>query len=245
MLTMFMKLNNNISFNFDSKKVLVVGGSRGIGKEVCNQFINAGAKVYCASRTLCNLNNVVNIRCDISKSADIEKLFNKVKEIDYCINVAGTNLCEPIDSIDEKEWDRVLTINLKSFYQISKKVIEIMKKSNGGRIVNVSSIAGRSKSLVSGVHYTSSKYGVIGLTKQLSKEVSKYNILVNCLCPSQTMTEMLETSMTNEQLRNLENSIPIGRIASPEEQALPILFLCSDASSYITGSTLDVNGGQL
>lgn len=245
MSTMSMKLNSNISFNFESKKVLVVGGSKGIGKEVCKQFLNSGAEVYCASRSLCDLSGVKNIKCDISKSSDIDLLFTKVKQLDYCINVAGTNLCEEIDNIDEEEWERVITVNLKSFYQVCKRVVEIMKVGNGGRIVNVSSIAGRSKSPVSGVHYTSSKYGVIGLTKQLSKEVSKHNILVNCLCPSQTKTEMLEESMTKEQLYNLEKSIPIGRIASTVEQALPVLFLCSEAASYITGTTLDVNGGQL
>ena len=236
--------NSNISFNFKSKNVLVVGGSKGIGKEVCKQFINSGANVYNASRSKCLLEGVLNIKCDISKEEDIISLFEQINDLDICINVAGTNLCEKIENINSNEWDRVLNINLKSFYMICKMAIQIMKKKNGGRIVNVSSIAGRSKSVVSGVHYTSSKYGVIGLTKQLSSEVSKYNILVNCLCPSQTKTEMLNDSMDKSQLKNLLNSIPINRLAETEEQALPILFLCSDASSYISGATLDVNGGQ-
>jgi NAD(P)-dependent dehydrogenase (short-subunit alcohol dehydrogenase family) len=118
-------------------------------------------------------------------------------------------------------------------------------RERGGRIVNVSSIAGRHKSIVSGVHYTASKYGIIGLTKQLAHEVSQYNILVNCVCPSQTLTEMLSTSMTEEQKNDLRAKIPIRRIATPKEQAIPILFLCSGGASYITGTTLDVNGGQL
>ena len=121
------------------------------------------------------------------------------EKIDFLINVAGTNLCVPMEEIKPEEWDRVMDINLKSFYLLSQSVLEIMKKNNFGRIVNVSSIAGRTKSLVSGVHYTASKYGVIGLTKQLAHECSKYNILVNCTCPSQTKTEMLQNSM-NEQL---------------------------------------------
>lgn len=119
-----------------------------------------------------------------------------------------------------------------------------MRKSNFGRIVNVSSIAGRSKSIVSGTHYTSSKYGIIGLTKQLANEVSQYNILVNCVCPSQTMTKMLKESMSEDQINELELRIPIKRIATVTEQALPILFLCSDAASYMTGTVIDVNGGQ-
>ena len=120
-----------------------------------------------------------------------------------------------------------------------------MKRQNYGRIVNVSSIAGRNKSIVSGVHYTSSKYGIIGLTKQLSNEVSKYNILVNCTCPSQTMTEMLRESMTKDQIKQLSDKIPVRRIATVEEQASPILFLCSSAASYIAGAAIDINGGQL
>jgi 3-oxoacyl-[acyl-carrier protein] reductase len=137
-----------------------------------------------------------------------------------------------------------MDVNLRSFFVICKWAVEIMKKTGGGRIINISSIAGRSKSIVSGVHYTSSKYGIIGLTKQLAHEVSRHNILVNCVCPSQTMTEMLAKAMTDEQLEELSAKIPIRRIASTREQALPILFLCSDAATYITGTALDVNGGQ-
>tara|TARA_B100000242_G_C43033832_1_gene481867 strand:+ start:391 stop:1110 length:720 start_codon:yes stop_codon:yes gene_type:complete len=239
-----MKMSN-LKFDFSSKKVLVVGGSRGIGKEVCKQFIRSGAEVYSVARTPCNIDNVSNFICDISQESEIEKLFQEIKDIDFCINSAGTNLCEIIENISEKEWDRVIDINLKSFYLICKNVVKIMKKKGEGRIINISSIAGRNKSLVSGVHYTASKYGVIGLTKQLSKEVAKYNILVNCICPSQTKTEMLDSSMNASQLNILEKTIPIGRIATTKEQALPILFLCSEGASYITGSTLDVNGGQL
>ena len=236
---------SDIIFNFSSKKVLVVGGSKGIGKEVCKQFVSSGAEVYCVARTPCDIQNVNNLICDISKKSDIEKIFQEIHDIDICINAAGTNLCETIENISEDEWDRVLDINLKSFYFICKRVVEIMKTKGGGRIINISSIAGRNKSLVSGVHYTASKYGVIGLTKQLSKEVSKFNILVNCVCPSQTETEMLKTSMTSLQLRRLEEKIPLGRVAKTREQALPILFLCSEGASYITGAAIDINGGQL
>ena len=236
---------NNISFDFKDKKVLVFGGSRGIGAEVCKQFVSSGAVVYCASRTPSNISGVIDIKCDISISSQINKLFDELSEVDFVINVAGTNLCVNIEEIDEGEWDRLININLKSFFLICRRAVMIMKKNNFGRIVNVSSIAGRSKSIVSGTHYTSSKYGIIGLTKQLANEVSKNNILVNCVCPSQTMTEMLRESMNKNQLKELESKIPIRRIATVEEQALPILFLCSDAASYITGAAIDINGGQL
>jgi len=116
---------------------------------------------------------------------------------------------------------------------------------NGGKIVNVSSIAGRNKSVVSGVHYTASKAGIIGLTKQIAHEVGSRNICVNAVCPSQTKTDMLQQSMTEEEIKELGKSIPLGRIAEVQEVVNGILFLCSDESSYITGTTLDINGGQI
>jgi 3-oxoacyl-[acyl-carrier protein] reductase len=236
---------SDIKFDFDKKTVLVFGGSKGIGKEICNQFVLSGARVYNASRSPCHIESVTNLQCDLSDIKQIDNVFNDFERIDFVINVAGTNLCETIDKISIEEWDRLMNINLKSFFFICKKSITLMKKQNYGRIVNVSSIAGRSKSIVSGVHYTSSKYGIVGLTKQLANEVSRFNILVNCVCPSQTMTEMLEESMSKEQINDLESKIPVRRIATTTEQALPVLFLCSSAASYIAGAAIDVNGGQL
>lgn len=239
-----MKMSN-VNFNFLGKIVVVFGGSRGIGNEICRQFVLSGAQVYNASRTSSGLKNVKNIKCDVSREEEILATFSNFEKIDFVINVAGTNLCEPIDNIEFSEWDRLMDINLRSFFVSCKESVRLMKRHNYGRIVNVSSIAGRSKSVVSGVHYTSSKYGIIGLTKQLASEVSKYNILVNCICPSQTMTEMLSESMTKESLDDLESRIPVRRVSSTIEQALPVLFLCSDAASYIAGAAIDINGGQL
>jgi len=237
-------MKTNISFDFAGKIVLVFGGSRGIGREVCKQFLKSGAKVFCYSRTKIDIPDITYVECDITNEKKINFLLDKHEKIDYIINVAGTNLCKPIEELDSYEWDRLMNVNLKSFFTICKKSITIMKKQKFGRIVNVSSIAGRSKSIVSGVHYTSSKYGIIGLTKQLAHEVAEHNILVNCVCPSQTKTEMLEKSMTKKEIKKLEEKIPIKRIATVREQALPILFLCSDGASYLSGATIDVNGGQ-
>ena len=116
---------------------------------------------------------------------------------------------------------------------------------SGGRIVNVSSIAGRNKSIVSGVHYTSSKAGIIGLTRQLAHELGPKGINVNCTCPSQTLTPMLSESMNEKQLSKLSESIPLSRVANVKEQVGPIVFLCSSLSSYLNGCIIDVNGGQI
>ena len=216
-----------------NKIVVVVGGSKGIGLGVVNEFKEQQAKVYSISR-----NN-----CDISSIESIDKYFKQFNKIDILINNAAINYCKSIEEISIKEWNEVIDVNLTSYFYIIKKCIPLMKK--GSKIVNVSSIAGRNKSLVSGVHYTSTKAGLIGLTRQLAQELGPKGININCICPSQTLTPMLERSMTNKQLNTLENTIPLRRIAQISEIVKPILFLCSDDASYIHGACLDVNGGQL
>ena len=227
---------SNITWNFDNKKVLIVGDSRGIGECLYANFVKSGADVY----------GINSSNCDISNIDEIDSFFTHKFEsdvVDILVNVAGINYTHKIEEVSHSEWDKVLDTNLRSFFYITQQVL--YKMESGGRIVNVSSIAGRNKSLVSGVHYTASKAGIIGLTKQIAHEVGGRGINVNAVCPSQTRTQMLEQSMTEKQLNDLGNSIPLGRIETPQEVVNGILFLCSDESSYITGTTLDINGGQL
>tara|TARA_B100001248_G_C27395932_1_gene465560 strand:+ start:1772 stop:2497 length:726 start_codon:yes stop_codon:yes gene_type:complete len=241
-------MKNNISFSFKNKKVLILGGSKGIGYTISNEFEKSGACVYVASRK--NHKDFYNhIQCDVLNITEINNVYNEIiikeEKIDIVVNCVGTNLCEKIEHITEDEWDRLEKINLKSYFFSCKEAIKQMKKQKSGVIVNISSIAGRHRSLVSGAHYVASKAGIIGLTKQLAFEVAKYGIRINVLCPSQTMTDMLKNSMTKSEIDELSKDIPLGRIASTYEQASPVLFLCSNESSYITGAVLDVNGGQL
>lgn len=225
---MYMKID------FSDKVVVVVGSSKGIGKGVMEKFQELNAEVYGVSRT----NGV-----DISDKDSIDSFFESITSIDFLINVAGINFCKKIQEIEFDEWDSVLNTNLRSFYYLIKKSIPLMKA--GSRIVNVSSIAGRNKSIVSGVHYTSSKAGIIGLTRQLAFELGPVGINVNCTCPSQTLTPMLEQSMNEQQLNDLTKNIPVRRLATVADQVGPIIFLCSELSNYMTGAILDVNGGQL
>jgi len=225
---------NNITWNFKDKTCLIVGGSRGIGKAIVNDFIKAKANVI----------SIDSSNCDISKPKEIDVFFNNLNcNIDILVNVAAINFCKKIESISLEEWDDVLNVNLRGIFYVIKRALEKIPK--GGRIVNVSSIAGRNRSLVSGVHYTSSKAAIIGLTRQLAFELGPKSINVNAVCPSQTLTEMLQQSMSEQQIKDLSNSIPLKRIALVREQVNPILFLCSAEASYITGAVLDVNGGQL
>jgi len=227
---------SSITWDFSDKKVLIVGDSRGIGECLFTNFVKAGAEVY----------GINSSNCDISNIDEIDSFFthNLPDEIDILVNNAGITFAKKIEDISVIEWDNVIDTNLRSFFYITKQVLWNMP--NGGKIVNVSSIAGRNKSIGNaGVHYTASKAGIIGLTKQIAHEVGKRNINVNAVCPSQTRTDMLEESMTEKELKELGKLIPLGRIATRQEVVNGILFLCSEESSYITGTTLDINGGQL
>ena len=223
-----------MKIDFSNKVVVVVGSSKGIGKGVLETFTELGATVYGVSRS----NGV-----DIRNKNSIDEFFEPLSNIDFLINVAGINFCKKIEDIEFDEWDAVLNTNLRSFYYLIKKSIPLMKA--GSKIVNVSSIAGRNKSIVSGVHYTSSKAGIIGLTRQLAYELGSRGINVNCTCPSQTLTPMLKQSMNKQELNDLTKTIPLGRLATVSDQVGPIIFLCSELSNYMTGSILDINGGQL
>ena len=223
-----------MKIDFSNKVVVVVGSSKGIGKGVLETFTELGATVYGISRS----NGV-----DITEKNSIDVFFEPLSNIDFLINVAGINFCKKIEDIEFDEWDAVLNTNLRSFYYLIKKSIPLMKA--GSKIVNVSSIAGRNKSIVSGVHYTSSKAGIIGLTRQLAYELGPRGINVNCTCPSQTLTPMLKQSMNEQELNDLTTTIPLGRLATVSDQVGPIVFLCSELSNYMTGSILDINGGQL
>ena len=163
-----------------------------------------------------------------SKTQDLETIKRKfIEEIDIC------------------DWHDVMTTNVTGVFLTCKIVLPYMKQNKSGKIVNVSSIAGRHRSPVSGVHYVASKAAIIGFTRQLAFEVAPFGINANTHCPSQTLTPMLRSSMSPEQIEQLEATIPLHRLASVEEQAGTILFLCSDASSYMSGAILDVNGGQI
>lgn len=236
---------NNIKFNFSNKNVLIIGGSRGIGKGIVYGFISANANVIYVSKNPAHKKPDLakHITCDISSISSINKLFKSISSLDILVNVAAINYCKEINDINIKEWDHVMNVNLRSYYYIIKKSLKVM--NNFGKIVNISSIAGRHRSPVSGVHYVSSKAGIIGLTKQVAFEVGYRGINVNCVCPSQTLTDMLKESMTETELNDLAFSVPLKRLATIDDQVYPVMFLCSEEASYITGAVLDVNGGQL
>tara|TARA_B100001996_G_C18486328_1_gene525827 strand:- start:5 stop:676 length:672 start_codon:yes stop_codon:yes gene_type:complete len=223
-----------MKINFTGKTTVVTGGSSGIGLGIRKQFEELGSDVYSISRTE---------GVDLDKPSEVDEYLSNIEEIDFLINVAAINYTKKIEKITLEEWNKVISTNLTSIFYITKNSIPKMK--NGSRIINFSSIAGRNRSLVSGVHYTSSKAGIIGLTRQLAYELGPKGINVNGVCPSQTLTPMLNESMSEEEQKKLSADIPLRRLATIEDQVGPVVFLCSELSNYINGAILDVNGGQI
>jgi len=187
------------------------------------------------------------IRMDVADENAVNSCMSEIAAkygtIDILVNNAGILKPTRIDDISYAEWKLLMDVNLNGVFLCSKAVLPYMKQNNFGRIVNMSSSAGRSVSTLGGAHYTASKAGVLGLTRAMAKEVSKFGITVNAVCPGLIDTEMVRRDCTPEMIKFYESVFPIPRLGKPEEVAQLVLFLCLD--SYITGASLDINGGDL
>lgn len=235
------------NYDFSEKTVLILGGSKGIGLGLVSEFTKSGANVYYLSRTENPEKIGIHIKVDLLDTDSLLSVLQKIEgmNVNILVNCSAINFAKKHEEIDIDEWDKVFKVNMSAIFMVCNSALKSMKLNNYGKIVNVSSIAGRHRSIVSGIHYVSSKAALIGFTRQLSYEVGKYNINVNVICPSQTKTEMYFDTMTIEKEKELLKGIPLCRIASINEQVAPIMFLCSDSSSYIAGAVIDVNGGQI
>jgi NAD(P)-dependent dehydrogenase (short-subunit alcohol dehydrogenase family) len=236
--------------SFDGKTALIFGGSSGIGLEVARLIKGKGAEVIVSSRTKGDTNNEdIFLPCDVTKKEEVDAtisyIISEFGKIDILVNSMGVAGMEKIDDLDLEEWNRIIATNLTGVFLTCKAVLPSMKSHGYGKIVNISSVAGRFRNLTAGTHYVASKAGVIGFSRQLAHEVIGYGINVNVVCPSMTLTPMLSNNVSDEDIKILGDKIPIKRLATPLEQAYPILFLCSDESSYMSGAVVDVNGGQL
>lgn len=229
------------------KVAVVTGASSGIGRATAELFRAQAVRVIGLSRHLAE--SETSIRCDVREERSVERAFRRVTErfgrVDVLVNCAGiVSMTDPL-RLRLVDWEAVLRTNLIGTYFCCKQVLGLMRKQRYGRIVNLSSIAGRSYSCTASLAYTSSKYAVIGLTRQLAAQFGKDRITVNCICPSETRSEMLLAAVPRSRLRAAARANPLGRLAEPREVAQAIAFLASDAASYINGAVLDVNGGLL
>ena len=251
----------NIQLGLTDRVALVTGGSRGIGKAVVDLFAAAGAHVVvnyvsdeeaaAATVSMARAHGVqaFAIRADVSQTPEADRLVRETAEhfgrIDFLICNAGIWEGAPVESISEEIWDKTLAINLRGTWSVCRAAVPLMKKQRFGRIVIVSSTAGqRGEANVS--NYAASKGGQISFTKSLAPELAAFGINVNCVAPGWVETEMTADVVADStRLESINKTIPVGRMAKPEEIAGPIVFLCSEWANHITGEVVNVNGGSV
>lgn len=248
-----------VKWDFSGQRVLITGGSKGIGKAAAIKFAAAGAKVAILARTEADLmtsadeimkitgNTSLVLVGDVSQYDQMQKCFDKLVNnfggLDILVNSAGINNPKGTIATDITEWKEVIDINLTGVFICCKLAAQIMSEQRSGNIINISSVQARNGGR--SPQYSASKAGVEGITKSLSREMSKYNVRVNSLAPAGTETEFAQKYWSEGTRENLIKQSLVGRVALPEEVADGILYLASDASTYITGNTLPINGGLL
>ncbi len=244
---------------FKGRVTVVTGAGRGIGKAIALSFLEEGARVAFVDLEQDLLRRLerehkkgdgepITFACDITRGPEVRATANEVVRrfgrIDILVNNAGIIRRGTIETVTEEDWDRVLEVNLKGTFNCCKAVVEIMKRQGYGKIVNVSSIAGKMGDITSAPGYGSSKAGIDALTKTLARQLAPCGINVNSVSPHAIETEM-SAQWSAEKRREVIASIPVGRLGKPEDVAEAVLFLASDGASFITGEILDVNGGAL
>ncbi len=246
-----------LSYGLDGKVFVVTGGSRGIGFELAKLLIGQNAKVVICGRKTEGLeaaktsisggNNLTAIQAHVAKEADVRNLFDKTLEyygrVDGLINNVGMNLITSAVDADYSLWQKIIESNLNGTYLCSKMAGQIMRNQKKGKIVSISSIAGRRSAPAMGI-YGIAKAGIEMMTKVLAQELAPFGIQVNAVAPGMVKTKFSEPFWSNKEIHDqIVRMIPLGRIAEPSDVAHPVMFLCSDASDFITGQTIMVDGG--
>lgn len=239
--------------DFKDKVILITGGSRGIGAACVKAFIKYGAKVYFTYRNKKKdhtwLEPAKGFRVNMNDEDEIiscvKKIIKREKRIDVLVNNAGIWTDGNADEMSTKVWEETQRINMTSSFIFTREVLPVMKEQREGKIIFVSSTAGqRGEAFHS--HYAASKGAMISFTKSVAAEAGPFNINVNCVAPGWVYTDMSMDAYTNEEsLRKILDGIPLGRIATADDIAGPILFLASSLSRHVQGEILNVNGGSV
>lgn len=253
-------MNHAPNFDLTGKVALITGGSRGIGQTIAETYAAAGAKVVLASRKQASLDEVAEqirrqggealpIATHTGNDQAIRALVEKVTEayagIDIVVNNAGTNPhFGPMLTASESQWDKILDVNVKGYFRVVKACVPGMKERGGGKVINVASITGLKPGPGMGV-YSVSKAAVLMMTEVLAVELAADNIQVNAIAPGFVKTKFSAAIWSNPQINDMVmNTIPQRRMAAPNELTGIALYLASEASSYTTGATFVIDGGQ-
>jgi 3-oxoacyl-[acyl-carrier protein] reductase len=244
-----------MDLSLGGRVALVTGAARGIGLAIASAMLERGVQVALLDLDGAALRDMtawlgeraVAVEADVSRPVDVRRAVDETVSqfggLDILVNNAGICPLTPFAEIAEEEWDRVMAVNLKGAFLCSQAALPHLRRSEGGgRIINIASVAGQMGGVLVGAHYAASKAGLIALTKSLARLLARDAITVNCIAPATTESDL--TAAWDETQRTLVRSqIPLGRFATPEEIAEAACFLAGDAASFITGATLDANGG--
>lgn len=246
--------------HLEGRVALVTGAGQGMGRAVAEALATRGAKLavndidgakaQATARALCTAGHeAMAYPADVVRADDVRAMVDNVVQrfgaIHILVNNAGVLRPTKVLEITESEWDWVIDVNLKGTFLCSQAAVPMMQYEGWGRIVNFSSTAGKNISTVGGAHYTAAKAGILGFTRHLAKEVAAHGITVNAVCPGLIETEMVRATIDDNRVRAYAESFPISRLGTPDEVAELVAFLCSDRAAYITGASLDINGGDL
>lgn len=245
----------------DGRTALVTGASRGMGLAIAGALRTQGATVVVNDvvagldspseqlRQQPGSGDVHAVVADVVDRDQVRQMVGQIVSmagtVDILVNNAGVLRPTRVVDIPEDEWDFVVGVNLKGTFLCSQAVVPLMQASGWGRIVNLSSTAGKNISTVGGAHYTAAKAGVLGFTRHLAKEVAANGITVNAVCPGLIDTDMVRSTIDQSKQDAYARSFPIPRLGRPEEVADLVAFLASDRAAYITGASVDINGGDL
>lgn len=250
-----------IKFDFSGQVAIITGAAVGIGKGLAEAFSEAGAYTYLldiddekAGKTADSIQakggNAQYIHCDVTDSSSVKQCFDQIlansQRMDILINNAG-GFSLQLATVDtpEDEWDQVISRNLKGVYLCSKAAIPTFKKQKSGRIINFGSVAGLATQVQSSPPYAAAKAGVHAMTRVLSFELARDGITVNAIAPGTTATERVVNLRSEEQMKKIGESSPVGRIGEVDDMIGTTLFLASHEASYLTGQTISINGGRL
>jgi NAD(P)-dependent dehydrogenase (short-subunit alcohol dehydrogenase family) len=248
-----------MKIDLTGRVAVVTGASRGMGRAIALSLGRAGARLVVNDLTANGLDKVASeLRAttevaiapgDVTKLGDATAVMDTAVDtfgsLDILVNNAGILYPTAFPAITEAEWDLVIDVNVKGTFLCTQAALPMMRRNRWGRIVNLSSTAGKNVSTMGGAHYTTAKAAILGLTRHVAFEFAGEGITVNAVCPGLIETDMVRQTITPERAKAYADGFPIPRLGQPDEVAGLVTFLVSDHAAYMTGATFDINGGDL